>query len=176
MSTFTRFLCCSLLAIVAAFQPSAGDAQISPSSRAIAGNAVRGVDLALSAQSSRLTLGTPININLEIQNHANTVLRLRVPQLAVSYNYVVIDRATGKQIPLRVPPRSGVDVFGGFDMHVRSGESYVLAVRLDDLVQLDIVGSYSITVSTINVQNVESQKDVGLTSNTITIDILPRHR
>ena len=176
MIKFIQLLGYSFLVLVAASQPAVADAQISPSTRAVAGISVHGIDLALSAQSRSFTFGTPINIKLEIQNHSNNVLRLRVPQLAVSYRYVVIDRATGKQLPLRVPPRSGVDVFGGFDMHVRSGESYVLTVRLDDLVQLDSVGSYSVTVSTINVQNVESKKDIGLTSNTITIDILPKYR
>jgi hypothetical protein len=144
---------------------------VGPASTAPAGPVFGGISLAISGAPS-YCYGQPVRIVLEIKNGSTQPAVLLTPYVAYGYKYTVIDLATNRLILERVPHRSGDDVWGGFNQHIPAGDSYTTHLRLDDIVFLDHPGKYSVTLSTRSIKNRTTEKDLGVTSNSIVLQIL----
>lgn len=110
---------------------------------------------------------------MEIRNVAGTTLQLLAPEAALNYAFDVVDAATGKRVPKRIPPRTGADVYSGGGIRIPAGHSYFFTVNLDDILVFAVPGRYRVRVSTAYVRRAEAPRtDLGAVSNAVSFNLL----
>ena len=165
-----RILQWVLACVIFAGQPEPGPYGVLPQRSTPTGPPVAGLALSISSAPMAPHLASHVYVVIEIRNGRAVPVSLGVPQVPMEYEFRVYDARTGHRLAERNPWRSGTDVYAG-GMYVEAGRSWIMTVPIDDYVELNAVGLYRVSVATRNVRDTDTNVDVGLTSNSIFIDV-----
>jgi hypothetical protein len=168
--------CALLLATLLLGSIAAVGAQ--PVAPPLVGHTKFGLAVGLSSASSTYRVNQPISVAIAIRNVSRETQHVRLGFRQDSYDFSVIDKATGMVVP-RDPSAAILESIGGssFGSPLPPEMSRIVSIPLSDLYKMDHPGDYAVTVTASRVALlIDNPPLVGVVldaSNTIVITILP---
>ncbi|MEO9262753.1 MAG: hypothetical protein ABI282_01545 [Candidatus Baltobacteraceae bacterium] len=124
--------------------PQNAVADIRAAGQSAAGTMQGGAELSISADTKGFKVQRPIEVVVETRNVSNHAIYLDIPYLGNRYSFVVIDDATGQQLPEFRVPRCCLDVYSAGLMQIAPGQAWSYQFPLGAFVYIKHAGLYRV--------------------------------